>query len=467
MTPRRRRLAIVFAAAGVLALVAPAVAMAGAGGGTGGFSPSGGGGGGGGGGGRAFEIYIVFRILFEIALLGHGLGFLFILAAALAFYIYRYEPKFWAAYQARRQEGRARRAATKKRERKTELAAAEAADDDPIFSPDAIRTSAEALFNQIQAAWDTADRIRLRGLVAPRLLEEWERRLDEFDRNGWRNHVEPTEPPHVSLVGLNNRDPQDARAVVKIEAKMKDYVIDRQGNHLKRTGRFTETARLREFWTLQRRDDHWILESVEQGSEGSHQLEDQLVPTAWADNQQLHDEALVEQANADALSADKDIADYGSFGLSSDAQAQANDLSLVDGRFAPDILAVAARRAVAAWSRAVDGSDAELHTLATPQAISDLLNPDGPDSRIVVRGVKVESITVTALDPHSTPPTMTIDVRISGRRYLQDRNTAAILSGSDTKTSTFTERWTLAFSYTNAVNPWHIIAAETAAAGRT
>ena len=302
--------------------------------------------------------------------------------------------------------------------------------------------------------------------MAPRLLDEWERRLDEFDRNGWRNHVQPTEPAQISLVGLKNRNSDDAEAVVKIEAKMKDYVIDRQGNHLKRTGHFSETARLREFWTLQRRDDHWILESVEQGSEGAHQLDDQIVQTAWSDNQQLHDEALVEQANSDALAADKDIAEYGSFGLSTDAQAQANDLSLVDGRFAPDILAVAARRAVVAWSRAVDGSDEQLHTLATPRAVSDLLNPDGPNSRIVVRGVRVESITVAALDPHSTPPTMTIDVKITGRRYLQDRNTAAILAGSDTKPTTFTERWTMALSYTNQSNPWHITAARTAAAER-
>ena len=128
------------------------------------------------------------------------------------------------------------------------------ADTDPAFGADAIRTSAARLFTEVQRAWDGADRIALRGLVGPDLLAEWERRLDDFDRRGWRNHVQVLGEPSVELVGLTHRgDPDTDRAVVRVEARMKDYVVDRSGRHLKRAGRLGETTRIREFWTLGRR----------------------------------------------------------------------------------------------------------------------------------------------------------------------------------------------------------------------
>ena len=131
-----------------------------------------------------------------------------------------------------------------------------------------------------------SDRIALRGLIAPDLLAEWERRLDEFDRQGWRNHVQPIGEPTVEYVGMLRRGPEDEhRVVVRIEAKLRDYVVDGSGRHIKRTGQFTETVRMREFWTLARRGDHWILQSIEQGSEGRHSLQDQIVATDWGDEQ--------------------------------------------------------------------------------------------------------------------------------------------------------------------------------------
>ncbi len=71
----------------------------------------------------------------------------------------------------------------------------------------------------------------LRGLITPELLVEWERRLDDFERKGWRNHVEPVGPPKVEYVGILRRErgEQDLdRVVVRIEAKLRDYVVDSQ-----------------------------------------------------------------------------------------------------------------------------------------------------------------------------------------------------------------------------------------------
>ena len=124
----------------------------------------------------------------------------------------------------------------------------------------------------------------MRALVAPDLLVEWERRLDDFEGRGWHNHVEPIGEPSVEYVGLTRTgNAETDRVVVKIDARVKDYVVDRSGRHLKRTGSISEITRIREFWTLQKRSGHWILASIEQGGEGKHALDEEIVATAWGD----------------------------------------------------------------------------------------------------------------------------------------------------------------------------------------
>jgi predicted lipid-binding transport protein (Tim44 family) len=51
---------------------------------------------------------------------------------------------------------------------------------------------------------------------------------------------------------------------------------------------------------------------------------------------------------------------------------------------------------------------------------------------------------------------MTVEVQVRGRRYVQDRDTAAIVSGSDSKETAFTERWLMALSGDDK-NPWRIV----------
>lgn len=465
---RRTRL-IVFAliAIGVLSLMLAPVALAGAGGGSSGFSGGGGEGGGGGGGGAG--LYILFQILIRIAILGHGLGLLALIAVALIYVlITRMFPgvtHFWSAQQS---QGHAARRRTAQRQRRVELAAAEAADDDPAFAPDIVRPAAARLYTDIQQAWDARDRAALRRLVAPDLLKEWERRLDDFDRRGWHNRVQPIGEPNVQYVSLLNRgDHRRDRVTVRIEAKLRDYVEDASGRKLKRLGHATETVRTREFWTLgkNRSGDGWILVSVEQGAEGSHALDEQLVATPWCDEQALRDEALVEQAVADALPDDVKPAEVADLEFAGDARGAALDLSLADGRFAPHVLEVAARRAVQAWAEAVDGDDQELRKVASPKAVGQLLHPGDPSrhTRLVVRGPKIKQIRIAALDAAADPPTMTIDVDLEGRRYIEERDTAAVIHGSRSRATSFTERWTLALNGDEA-QPWRIAGAGDAVA---
>ncbi len=142
MRPRRRTLLIALVLTALVALVVAPEAFAAAGGGSAGFSGGGGGGsfGGGGGGGKGFALFIIFRLLIDIAILGHGLGLLVLLALFAAWWIMsRGMPSFLRFWDLRAQQGRAHRRESRKRERRVELAAAEAEDENPIFGPAAVR----------------------------------------------------------------------------------------------------------------------------------------------------------------------------------------------------------------------------------------------------------------------------------------------------------------------------------------
>jgi predicted lipid-binding transport protein (Tim44 family) len=265
--------------------------------------------------------------------------------------------------------------------------------------------------------------------------------------------------PRIEYVGLSHRGTAEDSVTVRIEAKLKDYVIDRHGNHLNRSGHVTETTRIREFWVLTKRGQRWILASIEHGAEGAHALDERIVVTPWSDDQSLRDEALVERAVADAAPNLQDVA---SVDFDGPAHAQALDLSVADGRFAPDVLEVAARRAAQAWAAAVDGDDAALHEIADPLAVRELLHPGDPSgkTRLVVRGPNVNRIRIARLEAGQGPPTMTVEVDLSGRRYVEDRDTTAVLAGSRRRATSFTERWTFALNG-DARQPWRIVAVDT------
>jgi predicted lipid-binding transport protein (Tim44 family) len=456
----KRRIVFALLLLGALALVFAPAAFAAAGGGSAGFGGGGEGGGGGGGGGGGAGYFILIQILIRIAILGHGLGALVLIGLLLLWILVtRVAPRAHAFMAAQQSAGPTARRRSGRRQRRVELAAAEAAEDDAAFAPEVVRMQAAALFKDIQAAWDRGDRAHLRQLVAPDLMREWERRLDDFERRGWRNRVQPLGEPSVEYLGLRHgAAPNDDRVTVRIEATLRDYVEDRFGNHLKRAGRLRERVRVREYWTLAK-DVRWVLQSVEQGAEGAHALDADIVATPWSDEQTLRDQALVEAAVADSVPDGTKIAEVADLDFAGDARAAALDLSLADGRFAPDVLEVAARRAVQAWADAVDGDDALLQALATPQAARELLHPGDPSAktRLVVRGPRVQQIRIAGLDAAAEPPTMAIDVQLTGRRYIEDRDTAAVLAGSPARDTRFTEHWTLALDGRSAA-PWRIVA---------
>jgi predicted lipid-binding transport protein (Tim44 family) len=410
--------------------------LAQAGSGSSGFGGGGGGGGGssfgGGSSGSGEGDPVVVLVVF-------GLFGVFLLY--LAFHTVRYRRKL------------------RERDQEVRTASAEAAEDDAYFASEELERHAVALFRAAQMAWDARDTQGLARLVGPDLLVEWKRRLDDFDRKGWHNRVEVLEDPNVLYVGITNREDDDEdRAVVRIEAKLRAYVVDRAGDRVMRAGEKDELVTLTEYWTLARRDGAWMVHSIEQRAEGDHHLDDQVVASPWSDEQRLDDESLTELAVADGLPEGFTTADLAQVDFDGDARAHALDLSLADARFAPDVLEAAARRAVGAWAEAVDGNDAGLERVASPDAVAALLygGDSTRETRLVVRGPRVKRIRIAAVQVDQVPATMTLEVELGGRRYVEDRDTAAVVSGSKDSAATFTERWTLALDGTAAA-PWRIV----------
>lgn len=423
----------------VLALLvsslAPATALAGAGGGSSGYGGGGGGGGGGFGGGGSGGS-------------GDGgpwwLWVLIFIGVALFF--------AWAAFATwRLRKKRAARAA------RTITASAEAAEDDAYFQADAIKKDAAELFRATQKAWHDRDRERLAGLVGPDLMVEWKRRLDDFDKKGWHNIVEVRKGPEVEYVGIVNRedDAQD-RVVVRLEAEMRDCVRQKGGAIINKDGASSDIVSLAEYWTLARKGDRWIVASIESDTEGTHHLDAPLVPSPWSDEQALKDESALERAREEAPEG-VTTAELADVDYAGDARKQALDLSLVDERFAPHVLEAAARTAMSAWAEAVDGDDARLRAIAGEEAVHQLLygGDAAARTRLVVRGPKLQALRIAKLDPNADPPTLTVEAEVAGRRYVEDRDTLELVSGSRDTEATFTERWTLRLEGTGDM-PWRI-----------
>jgi predicted lipid-binding transport protein (Tim44 family) len=362
-------------------------------------------------------------------------------------------------WRTRRRRTRAR----DERDERVSTASAEAAEDDPAFAALAVKAHAARLYFDIQAAWSARDDAALARMLGADLLVEWRRRLADFAHKGWVNEVAIRRGPEVDYVGLVNREGLDEdRVTVAISARLESIVRTSSGAIINRDvdGDGDGEIEICEYWTLARVADGWRLVSIEQEEEGAHHLDAPIVTAPWSDDARLHDESLVELATADAPPPPKSVSELVSVEFDGTAREKALDLALADPRCAPDVLEAAARRAVDAWAEAVDGDDAALLGLATPQAAAQLLYAGGSSSsrmRLVVRGPRLLRLSITALNTDGDPPRMHVEVLLAGRCYVEDRDTAAVLSGDKDRETQLTERWTFRLDGSPST-PWRLIA---------
>lgn len=452
IAPRSRWLIAIIGALCMLVPVPFAAALAGGGSsgfGGGGFGGGGFGGGGFGGGGLGRGgVYIG-------ALSPITMGFIvLVVLAVIAFFALR---TAWLAEQIR--AARRRRAA---RDAEIHSIALDAAMVDPIFDPDAVHAQAGQLFVDIQAAWTDRDRRRLHELVGPDLMVEWELRLDDFDRRGWHNVVEVIEGPTIQYVNLINAgDTPNDRVVVFVEALVADYVqVSMNGMILTHNQGSSPRTRVGEYWTLAPHEDHWMLISIEQPAEGEYHLHERPIPRP-EDDDHLRDDTFLQMAAADRLPDGFAPADLINVEFADDARTAALDLSLADPRFSLDVLETSVRGVIEAWAQAVDGADTPLEAIATRDAVDQLLydSDAARTTRVVVRGPMVRRVEVARLDVEHTPPRMRVDAELGGFRYVEDRDTVAVIEGSKDKPSAFVEQFTLELVDDAAARPWQVVAA--------
>ena len=71
-------------------------------------------------------------------------------------------------------------------------------------------------------------------------------------------------------------------------------------------------------------------------------------------------------------------------------------------------------------------------------------------------GPRIEQLAIESIDAQSEPAQMTVRLQVRGRRYVEDRDTAALISGSRDRETAFTERWTMALAGDGAL-PWRLV----------
>lgn len=310
----------------------------------------------------------------------------------------------------------------------------------------------------MQSAWSADDRRRLAEIVSEPLMAEWDRRLRDFASRGWRNLVEIHGQVRVDYVGLANQAAEAERqACVRIACRVSDVVRDRQGQQIRRRFGVRTVHHVVEYWTLGRREGRWIVAQVEQHREGLHQLGEPLVASPTADHGRLHAAATAEVAAA-SRAADAELAAIITPHLRPDAHLAALDLSLVDGRFAPEVINSAVGRIVAAWLNAVDGDRGALEELADHEAVDALRYGDDPTAatRLVVRGLRVRSVDILAVQGGAGTASVTVAVNAEGILYREDRSTLIVLSGTRDEPTDLSEHWQLGLS-ADPEHPWRLL----------
>jgi predicted lipid-binding transport protein (Tim44 family) len=68
----------------------------------------------------------------------------------------------------------------------------------------------------------------------------------------------------------------------------------------------------------------------------------------------------------------------------------------------------------------------------------------------------VRSVKIVALDAQAKPPSMLVELRVSGRRYVEDRTTTIVLGGDKSVETSFTQHWRMELTDDDA-HPWRIV----------
>ena len=301
-----------------------------------------------------------------------------------------------------------------------------------------VEADAAALFGAVQVALGRPRPPRARRPAGPGSLAEWTRRLDDFDAKGWHNRVRvlprrrgvrrhdeprgrrgrPRRGPHRGAPGRPRRD---ARRAADLP----------HGPELRPRRRCASAGR----WPSATGAGACSRSSRTPRAPPPRRAD---VPRRGATPRACATRALTELAVAERPPAALRRGSWPTCIRAHGARA-ALDLALADPRFDPQVLEVAVRRVVEAWTEAVTAPTPRSrlwHPAPPSTSSSTAAMPRGrPASSSAGRGRRR---TVERLEADADPPAMAVAATVTGRRYVQQRDTAAIVSGSDAREQRFT-----------------------------
>ncbi|MFB7948252.1 Tim44-like domain-containing protein [Kitasatospora phosalacinea] len=427
--------------AGVVALSSPAVAHARGGGGSHGFGGSGGShgggshgsggggfyffGGGGGGGGGLVTLLVIVAVVLLVLWLMHR----------------RRKAKQTAGLNTV-SDRTAHRADAQARERAVQVGARvdAIADTDATFDRAALESRAVWLYETAQRAWTRNDQAVLQEILSPVLYGKWADELNDYASRGEVNVVEILSGPVVELVDVANRAGEVNDTVTfRITATLNDYVRSSYGAD---TARKDGSTRPVEYWTLRKNGaGEWIVSSVEQAAEGAHHLTDAIETDGW-DQKEVAREAVLEVAGKTAVRGAGDLLSLTNVSWSTDADAAAGDLSVLDGRFDRAVLEVAVERFLEEWVM----NDGSLDFTSVRTA-----------DRTVMRDAVVRSVTVRSLVSRE-PVVFRVAAAAEGFYYEVDRRSEQVLRGDAHERRPITLVFDLRMDDAS-VDAWSVVAA--------
>jgi predicted lipid-binding transport protein (Tim44 family) len=319
-------------------------------------------------------------------------------------------------------------------------------DTDATFNTEALKQRAVWLYATAQQAWTNRDHATLQQILSPVLYSKWAEELRDYESRGEVNVVQIVSGPTVELIDVANREGEVNDTVTfRISATLNDYVRRSNGAQAVRKD---DSTRPVEYWTLRKNEaGEWIASSVEQAAEGAHHLTAAIETDGW-DQKAVAREAVLEVAEKTAPTGVSDILSLTNISWSTDADAAASDVSLLDGRFDKPVLEVAVEQFLEEWAM----NDGSLD-----------FTPVRTANRTVMRNAEITSIEVRSLVSRD-PIVFHVAVDAEGIYYEVDRRTEEVLQGDAHKRRPVTFAFDLRLDGPPAKG-WTVVAADMAQVG--
>lgn len=316
-----------------------------------------------------------------------------------------------------------------------ERTAVEAALDDPLFSPEQIRSSVHEVLDLAASVWRGGEASALAARYDAALIRSWAHSRESWVGKGLR----PTSKATVDLLRVANRG---SEAEDRVSTRVR-FALHRDPHASAllpgdQTVLATRTVHLDERWTLAPRQGRWYLVSVAGDPLSGPVLSAPLIASPAQDRERLEEQSLQELARHDSQS---DITPGELADMAAPPPLELLDLSVADDRFSPLLIGAAINHLVEAWEEASDDSENPLDQVATKHAICALLHPKGPAMRRFIRDATLKHWEVREIAPRSTPPMIQTLVGIAAAVY-ESRD--GFVSGSDTDIHDLELVWRLA-----------------------